>query len=52
MGKRHDDGEFDVVFCTSFFHRGLKRRLYAHECGKKVFALRFRRKPSEPSTSK
>lgn len=36
--------EYDVVFCKSFFHKGLKRRVYAYEYGKKVFALRFRRK--------
>ena len=38
------DEEFETVFCASFFHKKLNRRVYAHEYGKKVFALRFRRK--------
>lgn len=41
MKKEADDA--DVVFVKSFFHRGLNRRIYAWQYGKKAFALRKRK---------
>lgn len=30
---------YQYIFVTSFFHKGLKRRIYARECGKRCFRL-------------
>lgn len=38
------DDDFEYIYVTSFFHKKLGRRIHAHECGKKAFRLRIRRK--------
>jgi len=42
--------EFEEIHVTSYFHKGLGRRVYAREYGKKCFVLRVRvrRKPYVP----
>jgi len=41
-GDRDEDHEY--IFVKSFFHRGLGRRIYAWQYGKKAFRLKIRRK--------
>jgi hypothetical protein len=37
------DDEYEYIFVTSFFHKGLGRRIYASSYGKTAFRLRVKK---------
>lgn len=36
--------DYEYIFVKSFFHKGLKKRIYAAQYGKEAFRIRVKRK--------
>lgn len=48
--KKTGSGEpdqYETIFVKHFFHKGLKRRIFAHQYGLEAFALKVKRKAEE-----
>ena len=44
--KNKNELDEEIIFVTSFYHKKAKRRIYAHECGKKAFPIKVKKQVS------